>query len=181
MVFFANFVHERKGAKRRMKKKQVVSGLLATVMIANIALVDMGPVQAAENLNLAKGCKVTASEFELEQTSAVKAVDGDKGTHWGTSQGKMNGEWLEVSLNKPTNINQIKVFWERTADKQNIKKWKVEVLKTDGTWEIVKLDENEDKEPVESTIDLKTPVLGTKVKLTILEADTTFWANVGIN
>ena len=115
MVFFANFVHERKGAKRRMKKKQVVSGLLATVMIANIALVDMGPVQAAENLNLAKGCKVTASEFELEQTSAVKAVDGDKGTHWGTSQGKMNGEWLEVSLNKPTNINQIKVFWERTA------------------------------------------------------------------
>ena len=34
----------------------------------------------------------------------------------------MNGEWLEVSLNKPTNINQIKVFWERTADKQNIKK-----------------------------------------------------------
>ena len=164
-----------------MKKKQVVSGLLATVMIANIALVDMGPVQAAENLNLAKGCKVTASEFELEQTSAVKAVDGDKGTHWGTSQGKMNGEWLEVSLNKPTNINQIKVFWERTADKQNIKKWKVEVLKTDGTWEIVKLDENEDKEPVESTIDLKTPVLGTKVKLTILEADTTFWANVGIN
>lgn len=181
MVFFANFVHGRKGAKRRMKKKQVVSGLLATVMIANIALVDMGPVQAAENLNLAKGCKVTASEFELEQTSAVKAVDGDKGTHWGTSQGKMNGEWLEVSLNKPTNINQIKVFWERTADKQNIKKWKVEVLKTDGTWEIVKLDENEDKEPVESTIDLKTPVLGTKVKLTILEADTTFWANVGIN
>ena len=57
----------------------------------------------------------------------------------------------------------------------------MEVLKTDGTWEIVKLDENEDKEPVESTIDLKTPVLGTKVKLTILEADTTFWANVGIN
>ena len=29
-----------------MKKKQVVSGLLATVMIANIALVDMGPSSA---------------------------------------------------------------------------------------------------------------------------------------
>lgn len=164
-----------------MKKKQVMSGLLATVMLANIALVDMGPVEAAESLNLAKGCKAVASEFEIDSTSAAQAVDGNKGTHWGTSQNKMNGEWIEIELKKPTNINQIKVFWERTAERQNIKKWKVEVLKTDGSWETVKLDDKDDKEPVESTIDLKEPVLGTKVKLTILEADTTYWANVGIN
>ena len=66
-----------------MKKKQVVSGLLATVMIANIALVDMGPVQAAENLNLAKGCNVTASSYEVSDqidTSPAKAVDGDMAT-----------------------------------------------------------------------------------------------------
>lgn len=164
-----------------MKKKQVVSSLLATVMIANIALADMGTVQAAENLNLAKGCNTVASDFELDTTTAAKAVDGNKQTHWGTHKEKMNGEWIEVSLKKPTNINQIKVFWERTAENQNIKKWKVEVLKTDGTWTTVKLDENEDKEPVESTIHLETPVLGTKLKLTILEADATFWPNVGIN
>ncbi len=164
-----------------MKKKQVVSSLLATVMIANIALADMGTVQAAENLNLAKGCNTVASDFEGDTTTAAKAVDGNKQTHWGTHKEKMNGEWIEVSLKKPTNINQIKVFWERTAENQNIKKWKVEVLKTDGTWTTVKLDENEDKEPVESTIHLETPVLGTKLKLTILEADATFWPNVGIN
>ena len=164
-----------------MKKKQVMSGLLATVMIANIALVDMGSVQAAENLNLAKGCKAVASEFEIDSTSAAQAVDGNKNTHWGTSEGKMNGEWIEIELKKPTNINQIKVFWERTVERQNIKKWKVEVLKTDGSWETVKLDDKDDKEAVESTIDLAKAVLGTKVKLTILEADTTFWPNVGIN
>lgn len=164
-----------------MKKKQVVSGLLATVMIANIALVDMEPVQAAEKLNLAEGCKAVASEFEIDTTSAAQAVDGNKSTRWGTSENRMNGEWIEIELKKPTNIDQIKVFWERTAERQNIKKWKVEVLKTDGSWETVKLDDKDDKEAVESTIDLAKAVLGTKVKLTILEADTTYWPNVGIN
>ena len=84
-----------------MKKKQVVSGLLATVMIANIALVDMGPVQAAENLNLAKGCNVTASSYEVSDqidTSPAKAVDGDMATRWGTAQNKADNEWIEIDL-----------------------------------------------------------------------------------
>ncbi len=81
MVFFLNFYKlDGKGQGGKMKKRQVVSGLLASVMIANIALVDMGPVQAAENLNLAKGCNVTASSYEVSDqidTSPAKAVDGD--------------------------------------------------------------------------------------------------------
>ena len=84
--FLAILCRKGKEIKRRMKKKQVVSGLLATVMIANIALVDMGPVQAAENLNLAKGCNVTASSYEVSDqidTSPAKAVDGDMATPLG--------------------------------------------------------------------------------------------------
>ena len=41
-----------------MNKKQGVIGLVATVMIANAAFVDVRPVYAVENSNLAKGCTV---------------------------------------------------------------------------------------------------------------------------
>ena len=52
-----------------MNKKQGVIGLVATVMIANAAFVDVRPVYAVENLNLAKGCTVNASSYEVNSTS----------------------------------------------------------------------------------------------------------------
>ncbi len=166
----------------KMRKKQVVNKLLASFMVANLALVNVGPVlYAAEESNLAKDCEAVASDFEIEGTSAAKAVDGNKNTHWGTSPGKMNGSWIELSLKKPTHIHQIKVFWERPIERQNIKKWQVEVFKEDGTWEVVKKDDNEDIEPIESIINLENPVLGTKIKITVLEANDSYWPNVGIN
>lgn len=47
-----------------MKKKQVVSGLLSAAMIMNVALVDMGPVQAATQMNLALNRPTSASSYE---------------------------------------------------------------------------------------------------------------------
>lgn len=185
MVFFANFVHERKGAKRRMKKKQVVSGLLATVMIANIALVDMGPVQAAENLNLAKGCKVTASDAESVNPVA-NAVDGKENTHWATNQGKASGSWIEIELKKPTKVSKVKIFWERlvsNATNQNIKKWKVEAYTTGGVYQLLHEDTDGTYETENADVKVENPVFATKIKVTIVEADNrnNYWENVGIN
>ena len=185
MVFFANFVHERKGAKRRMKKKQVVSGLLATVMIANIALVDMGPVQAAENLNLAKGCKVTASDAESVNPVA-NAVDGKENTHWATNQGKASGSWVEIELKKPTKVSKVKIFWERlvsNATNQNIKKWKVEAYTTGGVYQLLYEDTDGTYDTENADVKVENPVFATKIKVTIVEADNrnNYWENVGIN
>lgn len=185
MVFFANFVHERKGAKRRMKKKQVVSGLLATVMIANIALVDMGPVQAAENLNLAKGCKVTASDAESVNPVA-NAVDGKENTHWATNQGKASGSWVEIELKKPTKVSKVKIFWERlvsNATNQNIKKWKVEAYTTGGVYQLLHEDTDGTYDTENADVKVENPVFATKIKVTIVEADNrnNYWENVGIN
>ena len=113
-----------------MKKRQVVSGLLASVMIANIALVDMGPVQAAEKLNLAEGCKVTASSYEVSDqvdTSPAKAVDGDMATRWGTAQNKADNEWIEIDLGGEQTVRQININFERTDETQNILSYKVEL------------------------------------------------------
>lgn len=83
-----------------MNKKQGVIGLVATVMIANAAFVDVRPVYAVENLNLAKGCTVNASSYEVDSTSPSKAVDGDMKTRWGTAQNKADNEWIEINLEK---------------------------------------------------------------------------------
>ena len=110
-----------------MKKKQVVSGLLSAAMIMNVALVDMGPVQAATQMNLARGCSVVASNVEDANHGAEKAVDGKMDTWWGTAKDKHLNENIEVTLKKPTKVKQVKVFFERTDSESNIKKFKVEL------------------------------------------------------
>lgn len=168
-----------------MKKKQVVSGLLATMMIANIALVDMGPVQAAEKLNLAKGCKVTASDAE-NANPVANAVDGKESTHWATNQGKASGSWVEIELKKPTKVSGVKIFWERlvsNATNQNIKKWKVEAYTTEGVYQLLHEDTDGAYDTQNADVKVENPVLATKIKVTIVEADNrnNYWENVGIN
>ncbi|WP_461810970.1 InlB B-repeat-containing protein, partial [Faecalimonas sp.] len=165
-----------------MKKKQVVSGLLSAAMVMNVALVDMGPVQAATKTNLALGCSAVASNVEDDNHAAGKAVDGKKETWWGTAQNKNTNENIEVSLKKPTMVKQVKVFFERSDAESNIKKFKVELKKLDGTYHIIKEDNDENKAKQEITIDVGEPVEATKVKVTVMEADggTNGWKNIGI-
>lgn len=166
-----------------MKKKQVVSGLLATVMIANIALVDMGPVQAAENLNLAKGCNVTASSYEVSDqidTSPAKAVDGDMATRWGTAQNKADNEWIEIDLDGEKTVRQININFERTDEAQNILSYKIELEENGKYTEVYKKTAKAKQKEV---IQLDKNHKATKVKVTVLSADqgTINWKNVGIN
>ena len=124
-------------------KKKIVSCLLAAAMVvssgAAVPEFFFAPekVQAEENdtkagsENLALKGTAAASHAETESTSAAKAIDGNKGTHWGTAQNRVTNEWIEVTLEKPTKVSEIKVFWERTgatgSHQNNIKQWKVDV------------------------------------------------------
>ena len=165
-----------------MKKKQVVSGLLSAAMIMNVALVDMGPVQAATQMNLARGCSVVASNVEDANHGAEKAVDGKMDTWWGTAKDKHLNENIEVTLKKPTKVKQVKVFFERTDSESNIKKFKVELKKADGTYQVIKEDVDDAKAKQEITIDIEQPVETTKVKVTVMEADggKNNWKNIGV-
>ncbi len=166
-----------------MTKKPVVSSLLATVMIANIAWADMGTVQAAENLNLAKGCKAVASSHEVSDkvdTSPAKAVDGDMATRWGTAQNKADNEWIEIDLGGEQTVRQININFERTDETQNILSYKVELEENGKYAEVFK---KETKAKQKEVIQLDKAHKATKVKVTILSADqgTINWKNVGIN
>ena len=184
-------------------KKKVVSCLLAAAMVVSSGAVVPGfffmpeKVQAEENdtkaekENLALKGTAAASEAEADSTSAAKAIDGNKGTHWGTSQNKVTNEWIEVTLEKPTKVSEIKVYWERTGaagnHQNNIKQWKVDVKTMSGEYKNVhqKTDEGT-YAPSEQTITLAEDAqeVVTAVKITVNKADKgpdNFWSNIGLS
>ena len=149
-------------------KKKIVSCLLAAAMVVSSGAAVPGfwlhdkqsgagcsvlytcsqceKVQAEENdtkagsENLALKGTAAASHAETDSTSAAKAIDGNKGTHWGTAPDRVTNEWIEVTLEKPTKVSEIKVFWERTgatgSHQNNIKQWKVDVKTMSGEYKV---------------------------------------------
>ena len=169
-----------------MKKKQVVSGLLSAAMVMNVALVDMGPVQAATQMNLALNRPVTASSYEKpsadpEKTSPQKAVDGNLNTWWGTDQNKAKNENIEVTLDGVQTVKQINIHFERNDAEQNIKKFKVEIKNEKDQYEKVYENSTDRAKGVE-TITLSEAKKAKAVKVTVLDADggKLNWVNVGI-
>ncbi|WP_291651409.1 discoidin domain-containing protein [Clostridium sp.] len=163
-----------------MRRKKLISILLATAMVANFITVNSKTVQAIENQNLALNKKVTASNFEVDSTSPQKAIDGDITTRWGTAQNKAANEWIEIDLEKPEQIRQINIHFERTDENQNILGYKIE-LENDETYTEVYRKTEKAKQNEKIILDeVKT---ASKVKITILDANggTIDWKNIGIN
>lgn len=184
-------------------KKKVVSCLLAAAMVVSSGAAVPGfffmpeEVQAAENdtkaekENLALKGTAAASHAETDSTSAAKAIDGDKATRWGTAQNRVTNEWIEVTLEKPAKVSEIKVFWERTgatgSHPNNIKQWKVDVKTMGGEYKTVHQKTDEDTyAPSEQaiTLDENTQEVVTAVKITVNKADAgpdNYWSNIGLN
>ena len=184
-------------------KKKVVSCLLAAAMVVSSGAAAPGffftpeKVQAEENAakegkeNLALKGAAAASEEEVETTSAAKAIDGNKTTRWGTSQNKVTNEWIEVTLEKPAKVSEIKVFWERTgaagSHPNNIKQWKVDVKTMSGEYKNVYQKTDEDTyAPSEQTITVAEDAqeVVTAVKITVNKADKgpdNYWSNIGLS
>ena len=123
-------------------KKKVVSCLLAAAMVVSSGAVVPGfffmpeKVQAEENDTKSGKRKSCVKKVQLRQAKQrliphrrLRRLMEIKGTHWGTSQNKVTNEWIEVTLEKPTKVSEIKVFWERTGaagnHQNNIKQWKL--------------------------------------------------------
>ena len=96
-----------------------------------------------------------------------------------------------MTLEKPTKVSEIKVFWERTGaagnHQNNIKQWKVDVKTMSGEYKNVhqKTDEGT-YAPSEQTITLAEDAqeVVTAVKITVNKADKgpdNFWSNIGLS
>ena len=164
--------------------KRVFVCALSLGMLLSVAPVSAIRANAEGPKNLALGCTAIASDAE-SVNPASKAVDGDMTTRWATNQHKVANEWIEVQLKSVTDINKITVNWEDRSKNNGgeliLQKWKAEVKQLDGTWKEVFIDNDETTSDVTKTINLTTPVRGTAVRVTALQAKNTGWQNVAIN
>ncbi len=160
-----------------MKKKKVISALLAAVLISNSGLVGIGPVTAAGPVNLARGKAVTVSSEESENPKA-NAVDGDHSTRWATPQNKAVNEYIEIDLDGEKSVQQIQIYFEKSDAEQNILGYQVE-LEENGAYQVVHTKSEKAKQ--EEIIQLESAHKATKVKVKILNVKQEGWVNVGIN
>ena len=160
-----------------MKKKKVISALLAAVLISNSGLVGIGPVTAAGPVNLARGKAVTVSSEESENPKA-NAVDGDHSTRWATPQNKAVNEYIEIDLDGAKPVQQIQIYFEKSDAEQNILGYQVE-LEENGAYKVVHTKSEKAKQ--EEIIQLESAHKATKVKVKILNVKQEGWVNVGIN
>ena len=160
-----------------MKKKKVISALLAAVLISNSGLVGIGPVTAAGPVNLARGKTVTVSSEERENPKA-NAVDGNHSTRWATPQNKAVNEYIEIDLDGEKSVQQIQIYFEKSDAEQNILGYQVE-LEENGSYKVVHTKSEKAKQ--EEIIQLNSVHMATKVKVKILNVKQEGWVNVGIN
>ena len=160
-----------------MKKKKVISALLAAVLISNSGLVGIGPVTAAGSVNLARGKTVAVSSEESENPKA-NAVDGDHSTRWATPQNKGANEYIEINLDGAKPVQQIQIYFEKSDAEQNILEYQVE-LEENGAYKVVHTKSEKAKQ--EEIIQLDSVHMATKVKVKILNVKQEGWVNVGIN
>lgn len=163
-----------------MRKKRLISTILAALTVMNFLTVGARSVQAVENENLALNKAVVASSEENGSYSASKITDGDLKTRWATGENKAKDEWIEINLENEKKIEEIAINFERTDNDQNILSYKIEVER-DGVYEEVYKKQERAKQLEKITFE--EDVIGSKVKITILNADggTLNWLNVGIN
>ena len=160
-----------------MKKKKVISALLAAVLISNSGLVGIGSVTAAGPVNLARGKAVTVSSEERENPKA-NAVDGNYSTRWATPQNKAVNEYIEIDLGGAKPVQQIQIYFEKSDAEQNILGYQVE-LEENGDYKVVHTKSEKAKQ--EEIIQLDSVHMATKVKVKILNVKQEGWVNVGIN
>ena len=92
-------------------------GLLSPAMLATFMLVGppsgASPLREARlflhELNLAKGCKATASSVENFNMGPEKAVDGIPLSRW--SSAHREPEWLCVDLGRERTISAVAILW----------------------------------------------------------------------
>ena len=78
---------------------------------------SLEPVPCCRDNNLAYGRSVTASsQEEIINNLAQLAVDGDLSTRW-CADGEQAGEWIQLDLGAPRDVNKIRIHWEMMETK----------------------------------------------------------------
>lgn len=88
------------------------------VMFGVFALLAAGALSAAESVNLADKCPVTASSQESAQYAAANVTNGQGSSRW--SSLRTDDEWIMVDLGAAKEVGQVVLEWERAAGKEYV-------------------------------------------------------------
>src|SRR6266536_2885072 len=72
---------------------------------------QVGPQGPSGAINLALNRPASSSSNETAATGPTNAVDGDLTTRWSSGAGNA-AQWLQVDLEAPYAINEVKLFWD---------------------------------------------------------------------
>ena len=106
--------------KREVALKPVNEETHAAIKaLATVPIVASEKMQAQKAVvidgNLAAGKKASAKSEETgKKNFAPKAIDGNPNTRWCASGGQ-SGEWFQVDLGKPANIQSLRIRWEQPS------------------------------------------------------------------
>jgi alpha-L-fucosidase len=114
-------------------------------------------------VEVAKGKKVTASEFRGKGFHSLNINDGNPETYWATDDDKLSADFV-IDLGAPTEVNRI-LLQEYVKLGQRVQEFTVEAL-VDGNWQKVA-----DGTTIGYKIIRKFPVVNaTKIRVNILKA-----------
>ncbi len=121
-------------------------------------------------VNLAAGKPGTASS-EQGGNFIRQAFDGNVGTRW-CANGGNTGEWLQVDLGAPTQIDAAKIDWENTGSYQ----FRLEGSNDAKTWSLL-VDGSKNTKPSPNAITFK-PTQARYVRVTFLGNNSNGWGSI---
>lgn len=93
---------------RQMKVKDMDYASVTKVFPVDNSEPDLREELVMPNLALGKSC--TVSSWENVGCVAQNAIDGDKGSRWGSAH--QDGEWIYVDLGESCSIYKVRIAWE---------------------------------------------------------------------
>ena len=129
----------------------------------SVSVYEFEVLGEAENLSLT--AKATADGSEDNNTSAVKANDGDDTTRW-ASIAEKSPHWLQLTYQKPDTISSVKIHWER----KNAKNYMLQTSGNGTEWTTIK-EFTSKPEDWTQVINLDTPVTTQYLRLLVKDFD----------
>ncbi|MGT2827168.1 discoidin domain-containing protein, partial [Streptococcus himalayensis] len=162
--------------------------LRSTGLVGGFRKAEIESVEKTPDVNHLLGVSATASDTEVVQFSADKAVDGKENTRWATNLNVSNPT-LTVNLAKKTHIERVELDWDpRLKDGQpdpNVHAWKLyassdETVTEASTW--TEIHSRVGAPSQHEQINVMTPVDTRHLKLVVEDyrAGRLNWRNVGI-
>ncbi|MCW6665918.1 discoidin domain-containing protein, partial [Aerococcaceae bacterium NML191219] len=142
-------------------------------------------VESTPDVNHLRQVPAVASDVEVAQFSADKAVDGDDTTRWATNQ-NVETPTLTLTLPKVTHLERVELKWDQrltagTPD-PNVNEWRLSYVSSDADTEWKVAHTRTGNPTIEENINLAEAIEAKKLKLEVTNyvKGRLNWRNVGL-